>query len=243
MAEANPFPFCISKSPFEQDCMPCSEAAGQGLWDAPVHLHTALQTTTEHRELLHSTSFSCLPAFGQPHYFWRDFRAKIVTVLLRKKTQWITATSPVLNPVAAVMVFHGLTSLKKQTQPLKARASSSSGGRQSPEDTLLLCATDHWAREGTSQDSFFLPVYPCFISLIHPKSKDVLFKICTSSSSLLPGSCCSVLLEERAALMASYGSRLPKSRQIIQRETVCFQVSTHGNKQAKWREKQNFYFF
>lgn len=60
---------------------------------APAHAaYKLFATTTKHREFLHPTSSCCLPAFLHPHNFWRDFRAKTATVLLRKKNtlqSWI----------------------------------------------------------------------------------------------------------------------------------------------------------
>lgn len=186
MAESNPFPLCISKSRFQQDCRRCSEAAVQGLWDAPLHLHAAYKlfaTTTEHGEFLYSASFSCLPAFVHPHNFWRDFRAKIVTVLLRKKTQWITATSPVLNPVAAVMVFHGLTSLKKlqTTESLEQAAPQVGGSVPRRHCSSVPRITEQGKEPHKLLESVSPPVRSCFISLTHPKSEDLLFKTWTSS--------------------------------------------------------------
>lgn len=249
MAESNPFPLCISKSRFQQDCRRCSEAAVQGFWDAPLHLHAAYKlfaTTTEHGEFLYSASFSCLPAFVHPHNFWRDFRAKIVTVLLRKKTQWITATSPVLNPVAAVMVFHGLTSLKKNPKALKAsskqllRWEAVSWGHTAP-----LCQGS--LSKGRSLTSCW-SLFPCLYAPVSsawptPNPKICFLKRERALGPLLPGSCCFVFLEEQAALIAIYTSRLPQNHTILRRERFCFQVSTHGNKQVNGEKSRIIFFF
>lgn len=143
------------------------------------------------------------------------------------------------------MVFHGLTTLKKTPNHWKPQASSSSGGRQHPEDTLLLCAKDHWAKEGAHKllGSVFLPVHSCSISLIHPTAEEFAFHNVHKFSQcyLEAAALCSLKKEQHWSLATIQDC--PRNRQVIQRKRLCFQVSTHGNKQAKWREKTEFYFF
>lgn len=132
---------------------------------------------------------------------------------------------------------------KKKPKPLNAQSKQLLRWEAvSPGRTAAPCqGSPSKGRSLTSCWSLFSCLYiPAPSAWSTPNPKICFLKCAQVLSSLLPGSCCFVFPEERAALIPVYGSGCPKSRQIIPRKTFCFQVSTHGNKQAKWREKQNF---
>lgn len=101
---------------------------------------------SKQKYFLYSNSISCSPAlvlFLPPPNTWRDFRARIVPALARKK---ISILHPPLQ--SQIQLQLSWISTLKKTQHWKPRTSSYSGGRQCPEEsTLLFCAKDDLARE------------------------------------------------------------------------------------------------